>query len=342
MDKKWEKYSTKLEKRAKSQKFDAETIKEILDYAHKLHEKNLPIIFDQHHLSLLVGYHITYLIRASYNPEKFYRKFNIPKKSGGLRSISEPLPSLKEIQKWILDEILYKCDVSEYTKAYRPGKSIKNNAQFHRNQKIVLKLDIKDYFPSIKYPKIYAFFKRLGYSKAVTTMLANLCCLHKCLPQGAPTSPALSNLVTVHLDNRISGFTKKLKIRYTRYADDLTFSGDFNPGIIINFVEKVLNEEGFLLNKEKINTMYQNKRQQVTGIVVNKYMQTPRELRKKLRQDIYYIEKFGLKSHMEKIKEERTYYINHLLGIANHIYFINPTDKEAKKYIDILKKHLNS
>lgn len=337
----WEEYSVKFKDKANGYLSDEE-INKRLNYALNLFLKNLPIIYDQRHLSGLVGYNINYLLKASHSPEHFYKTYKIPKKAGGFREISEPLPSLKEIQRWILDEILYKCDINDYNKAYQRNISIKDNAISHSKPFLLLKIDIKDYFPSIEYINVYSFYKKLGYCKPVSTLLAKLCCFKNCLPQGAPTSPALSNLITIRIDERISEFTDMHKIKYTRYADDLSFSGNFSPGGIINFVKKVLQEEGFEINKDKIRTMYRNKRQQVTGIVVNEKMQAPREVRRKLRQAVYYIEKFGLQNHLEKIKEERSYYINHLLGIANHIYFINPKDKEAEKYIEILKKHLKS
>lgn len=152
---------------------------------------------------------------------------------------------MKNIQKWILNEILYKIEPSEYSKAFRLGTSIKDNAKYHRKQPKLLTIDIRDYFGSITVKKVYLFFKKLGYSKQVSTMLANLCTLEGSLPQGSPTSPMLSNLITKKMDNRIAGLCKKEGIRYTRYADDLTFSGDFQEGYLINLIEEILMSEGF-------------------------------------------------------------------------------------------------
>jgi len=164
----------------------------------------------------------------------------------------------------------------------------------------------------------------LGYSKSVAGLLTNLCCFNKSLPQGAPTSPALSNLIFKHADNRISGFAMKLGIRYTRYSDDITFSGNIKTGQIIKFVRKVLNEEGLSLNYSKIRLMQTHQRQEVTGITVNNKLQAPRFLRRKLRQQFYYINKFGLASHLDKTHNLSTNYIYRLLGISNFILFINP------------------
>ena len=106
-------------------------------------------------------------------------------------------------------------------------------------------------------------------------MLTKLCCLEDCLPQGAPTSPMLSNIIMKEFDNVVAKYTGNKKIRYTRYADDMTFSGDFNPGQIISFIKKELNRLGLKLNEGKIRTRCIWQRQEVTGIVVNEKMQLP-------------------------------------------------------------------
>lgn len=336
----WETYSHKFQIRASEVGFTKEEITKCLDYAFNLFEKGIPIIYDQKHLSLLVGYNEEYLLRASNLARHFYRTFKIPKKNGGERIISEPLPSLKEIQNWILEEILYKLPVSKFAKAYVPKRSIKENARFHRKQKIVLTIDIMDFFGSIHYGKVFTFFLKLGYSKSVSTMLANLCSLENSLPQGAPTSPALSNLLIPRVDKRISGFTQKHKIRYTRYADDMTFSGDFEPGMMIKFVERVLDDENLKINEKKIRVRKPHQRQEVTGIVVNQKLQAPRELRRKLRQEVYYIEKYGLASHLQKLENQRANYLEHLLGITNHILFVNPNDEEVRQYRDKLREYI--
>jgi RNA-directed DNA polymerase len=180
---------------------------------------------------------------------------------------------------------------------------------------------------------------QLGYSVPVATMLSNLCCLSESLPQGAPTSPALSNLLMQQTDKRISGFIKKKKIRYTRYADDLTFSGDFEPGMIIKFVKSVMNDINLRLNEKKIRVRRPGQRQEVTGVIVNEKMQAPKELRRKLRQAVYYIEKYGLASHLDKTENLRANHVYHWLGIANFILFLNPKDEDALRCRELLRKH---
>ena len=336
----WEKYKNDFTIQAGRNGFNKEEIKSCLNYAAFLSKQQLPIIYDQQHLALLVGYKLSYLIKASNSTFLFYRTFTIKKKNGGSREIAEPLPSLKEIQKWILKEILEKLECSKYAKAYISGTSIKENARFHRGQEKVLTIDIKDFFSSIKFRKVFSLFKRLGYSKAVTTMLANLCCLDGSLPQGAPTSPALSNLIVMNIDKRIAGFSKKYGFRFTRYSDDLTFSGAIVAGSIINFVKNVLLSEKLSINDKKIRLMHAHQRQEVTGIVTNQKLQVSKLVRKKFRQEMYYIQKFGLDSHLQKIRNTRSHYLKHMLGIANFVSFVNPQDTSVLKSASILKRLL--
>ncbi|MBO5869993.1 MAG: RNA-directed DNA polymerase [Clostridia bacterium] len=172
--------------------------------------------------------------------------------------------------------------------------------------------------------------------------MAYLCCLNDTLPQGAPTSPYLSNLRLISLDEKISKYTSSKSIRYTRYADDLTFSGDLNPHHLINDISKMIFNEGFSINPEKTRVARENARQEVTGIVVNSHMQLSKEKRKQIRQQVYYIKKFGLESHLEHIGENRAHYLNHLLGQINFALFINPKDDEMKQYFDIIRIIMNN
>jgi len=336
----WEKYQKEFTAGAERNGFDTDQINKCLNYAAYLFKQNLPIIYNQQHLALLVGYKLSYLIKASNSPHWFYRTFTIKKKSGGSREIAEPLPSLKEIQRWILKEILEKCECSKYAKAYVSGVSIKENARFHLRQEKVLTIDIKDFFGSIKFRKVFSLFRKFGYSKPVATMFANLCCLDGSLPQGAPTSPALSNLIAMNIDKRIAGFSKKYGFRFTRYSDDLTFSGAIKSGSMINFVKSVLASEKLSINETKTRLMHVHQRQEVTGIVTNKNLQVSKMLRKKFRQEMYYIQKFGLDSHLQRIRNTRANYLKHLLGIANFIVFVNPQDTAVLKNVGVLKKLL--
>lgn len=308
---------------------------EQLKYAKILFDKKIPIIYSQEHLSKLVGYSLEYLYSASNSSEKFYRTFYIRKKNGKKRKIEEPLPSLKEIQRWILNEILEYVPESPYSKAYRKGISIKDNARFHRKQKKVLMMDLHDFFGTIHFGRVYSFFSNLGYRKPVAIMLANLCCHDGHLPQGAVTSPKLANLIARDMDYKIWNIVKKDDIRYTRYADDMTFSGDFSEGELIKSIENIVTGFGFKINDKKTKVRKNTQSQQVTGIVVNEKMQVSKKVRKMLRQNAYYVSKYGIDDHMNHIQEQRDYYLYHLIGTASYAHYINPSDEKIKGYLQV-------
>jgi len=144
----------------------------------------------------------------------------------------------------------------------------------------------------------------------------------------------------LNFDKRIAGFIRKHNIKYTRYADDLTFSGDFEPGMVIKFVRSVSSDTGLLINDKKIKVRKPGQRQLVTGVVVNEKIQAPKEMRKKLRQSVYYIEKFGLESHLNETENKMANHIYYLLGIANFILFLNPNDQDVQGYIEILRRYV--
>ena len=334
---KWETIKRNIREECKAHNKSSEFIGKFLDYAKRLYDQNLPIISSTEHLALLIGIDYSYVCNMAYAPERFYRHFTIPKKNGTDREIDEPLPDLKHVQKWILENILEKCSVSPYAKAYVKGRTLKHNAKFHRSQKNVVTMDIKDFFPSITVDEVTNIFESLGYFHDISCFLAYLCCLNHSLPQGSPTSPYLSNLRFAKADQQISEYITEEKIRYTRYADDLTFSGDFNPHHLIKTISDIVYDNGFSVNSKKTRVARQNTRQEVTGIVVNSKMQVSKLKRKKIRQQIYYIRKFGLESHLERIQETRCNYLNHLIGQINFALFINPNDIEMKDYFEFLK-----
>ena len=202
-------------------------------------------------------------------------------------------------------------------------------------------MDLKNFFPSITFGRILNVFKKVGYRESVAVMLANLCCLNNELPQGAPTSPALSNIIASGLDYKIADFLKGKDVRYTRYADDLTFSGDFNEGDMIKNIERIVCRQGFNVNHSKTRVRKRNQRQEVTGVVVNEKLQVSRELRRRIRSDAYYIEKYGLSSHMDRTNQNKRNYLYYLIGISSYALFINPYDDKMKKYLNVFKKELD-
>ena len=333
---KWEDLEQNIKKECRSQHKSSEYTQRFLDYSKKLFKNNLPIISSPEHLSLLIGLEHEYICRMAYKSNCFYRHFLIKKSNGKYRSIDEPLPDLKFVQSWILHNILENYPVSKYAKAYLKGCNLKHNARFHRAQQVVVTMDIKDFFPSISVKDVVDIFETMGYFHDLACFMAYLCCLNNVLPQGAPTSPYISNIRMISLDDKISNYITSKNIRYTRYADDLTFSGDFNPHFLINDISKLVFNEGFSINSEKTRIARNNTRQEVTGIVVNSHMQIAKEKRRCIRQQVYYIKKFGIESHLEHINETRSNYLNHLLGQINFALFVNPNDAEMKEYFKII------
>lgn len=340
-------YTTRFRAAALKKGMVEEQIAPLLAYAENLSNKGLPIIYDQGHLSLLVGYEYEFLLAVSNEASHFYKHYEVPKRNGGKRAIDEPLPSLKEIQSWILSEILVPASrtmVSPVAKAFMPGKSLRENARFHRGRSKVVAVDIQDFFPSIGYGAVYGIFQRMGYNNPVSVMLARLCTLRGILPQGAPTSPMLSNLFFKDADQKIFHYCRKRDIQYTRYADDLIFSGnDLSQQHLISYVKMLLSSKKLMLNEKKTKVMGQGMRQNVTGVVVNEILQVPRTYRDKVRQEVYYCIKFGVASHMERVKKPHWVntprrYLQHLLGKVNYVLQINPKDKTFVGYRACLRE----
>lgn len=275
------------------------------------------------------------LYAISNNIEKNYNVFKIKKNNGKYRTIYEPYPLLKYIQKQILMNILNNKEVSKYAKAYHKGVSIRENALPHVKKRIILKLDIKDFFENINFYDIYnACFPIEYFPKSIGMLLTYLCTFEEHLPQGAPTSAYISNLVMKDFDEVLGTWCEGKSISYTRYSDDMTFSGDFNPSEIITKVRKMLYKLGLELNNDKFHVINNSSSQNVTGIVVNEKVQTSKRYRKQLRQEIYYIDKYGLKSHLEKlnIKTKPEEYLNILYGKILYVLQINCNDKEFNSY----------
>ena len=244
-----------------------------------------------------------------------YRRFELPKKTGGMRLISAPMPRLKRAQYWVLDNLLAKVPVHEAAHGFRAGRSICSNATAHVGKAVVVNLDLKDFFPSISYPRIKGVFHSLGYSEELATVLGLLCTElpaqqvqldgqtyfvadgERHLPQGAPSSPALTNILCRKLDRRLQGMAAKLGFAYTRYADDLTFSctsdDQKNVGKLLWRAQQIVQDEGFTPHPDKQHVMRASQRQQVTGVVVNSKPSIERETYKRFRATVFQVEQDG-------------------------------------------------
>lgn len=328
-------FSIKARQHFKSEEY----INRHLAYAKRLMDVDLPVIYDSDHLSMLVGYTQGYIKHAVRYMPSYYWEYRIPKKTGGLRIIKEPMPNLKDIQNWILHNILYKIKTHPYAKAYVPKKNIKENVRFHTKHKLVVAFDIHDFFGSITSDDVFEIFHKMGYEHWVADLLAKLCCLDDALPQGAPTSPALSNIYMYDFDEEMMKFCLERHIFYTRYADDMTFSGEFDVEELKRKVLSLLESKHLLLNAKKTRVMNENQRQIVTGLVVNQRIHLPTEQLKKIRQEIYFIKKFGLVQHLRNMNCTKKNYIKHLYGRINYALLIQPSNKEMREYKKYLKEN---
>jgi RNA-directed DNA polymerase len=271
-----------------------------------------------------------------------YYRFTIPKRDGSERPIWAPLPKLKAAQQWVRVNIVEKLIVHGSAHGFLPGHSTLTNACAHRNQKIILKMDIKEFFPTVTLPRVKGVFRNAGYREQVATLLALLCTeapreiVHhgdkdyyvalgpRCLPQGAPTSPGLTNTLCLRLDQRLTGLAKKYGWRYTRYADDLTFSlprdhnGVPHVGAMIGLVRRIVEAEGFAIHPEKTRLARSGGRQKITGLVVNGDLKprVPRKLRRQMRAALHNLE-CG-----KPLREGETF--ARLAGYAAYIHMSDP------------------
>ena len=268
-----------------------------------------------------------------------YRRVTIDKKDGGSRTLLVPCGLLKGVQRNILHHVLDERPVSSCAQAYRKGTDIRGNASCHLGKKLVLKLDISHFFDSILFPRVYgAAFPETLFPPAAAMLLTSLCCCNERLPQGSPASPAISNLVMRPFDIYMDGWCRERGIAYTRYCDDMTFSGDFDAAALCSKVRSYLEAMGFTLNEKKTKLLTGDVRQSVTGIVVNDKLQVSREYRKKLRQEVYYCKKYGIDAHLERVEAdtgirwEKERYICSVQGRLRFVLQVNPQDAEFAGY----------
>jgi hypothetical protein len=236
-----------------------------------------------------------------------YVAFEIPKRSGGSRLILAPKKRLKALQRKLLPLLVDKLPCGEPAHGFRKARSVRTNAQPHVGRRALLKLDLQDFFPSVTFGRVRGLFISLGYGYPVATALAALCTEAQRQPveidgkvfhvpvgrrhcvQGAPTSPGICNAVVWRLDRRLAGLARKRGFAYTRYADDLTFSGDDLAALPIlrAQAERIVAAEGFRVNAKKGRICRRGQRQLVTGVVVNQVLGLSRQKRRLLRAEIH-------------------------------------------------------
>jgi hypothetical protein len=269
----------------------------------------------------------------------------LPKKKGGYRMLEIPKQSLKQIQSQILVQILDRCPPHSSAHGFNVGCSIVTNATPHVDQNILVKYDLDNFYTRIRFSRVVAIYRTLGFSREVSLWLTRLTTTaaptnlitppdasvgivapytSRHLPQGAPTSPALANLSAYSLDVRLTGMAHSFGAVYTRYADDLTFSGDHqfkrNLSIFIPLVEQIISAEKFLINKKKRKFIRQNQRQTVTGIVVNSHLGINRKDFDKLKATLTNCIRLGAESQN---REKHPQFAQSLLGKIAHVSQVN-------------------
>ncbi|MBE2213013.1 MAG: RNA-directed DNA polymerase [Opitutaceae bacterium] len=255
-------------------------------------------------LGLTVGQLRHFSIHRERERTPHYVTFAIPKRGGGERLIMAPKRRLKAIQRTLLAQLVDKLPVTEHAHGFRRGRSIRTGAEPHVGRRVVMHLDLKDFFPSVTFARVRGYLVACGYGYPVATTLALLMTeaarqpvsiegeifhvptgLRHCV-QGAPTSPALCNAIAAKLDRRLAGLARKFGVAYTRYADDLTFSGDLDAkitGRLLHHVGAIIQAEGFTINSAKTRILHRGRRQSVTGVTVNKDAGLSRTERRVLR-----------------------------------------------------------
>lgn len=282
------------------------------------------------------------LYSLSNHAEEHYHLKKITGKSGRQRTLQIPDAFLKKVQKNLLRNVLDDLPVSSYATAYGRGKSILSNAVPHTGKEKILKLDMRDFFGNITFFQVRQnVFGGLLFPGSVGTLLTHLCCYRDYLPQGAPTSGAVSNLVLKSFDESLGNWCSIRKITYTRYCDDMTFSGSFDSREVKNKVESYLRVLGFELNTRKTKVLESGTRQMVTGIVVNEKPQADRDYRRRLRQECHYCLKYGPDPVRVSSNKPKEAYLTGLLGKVNYVLQINPEDmyfKEIKRQLTQLQR----
>ncbi len=319
--------------------------------ARRQEEVGVPPIADIAELRELLGIRTPaqlgfYLLASDTSNLKPYRTFTIPKRRGGERTIAAPCDDLRHTQQAILKEILSKLPTHDAAHGFVPGRSTVTNATPHVGKKLLIKFDLADFFPTIRYWRVVGLFASMGYTVGrlcfstqdddleVATTLARLCCYTELpqrttsayTPQGAPTSPAISNLICRHLDKRLANLAASMGGDYTRYADDLTFSFDEEPSRGVGrfrwWINQICQQEGFVVREDKFRVIRSSQQQRVTGVVVNDGLSIPRKERRRFRAIVHNCERDGLASQARGRPDFESY----LMGYAAYMNMVSPDE----------------
>ena len=315
-----------------------------------LDEYGLPRLANVDAVATLVGLtpdDLVPLMRPGVEAGSGYVEFEIPKAKGGTRKIAAPRKPLRTVQRTILDQILGKIPMHDACHGFVAGRSTVTNATPHAGAQLVVKLDLKDFFPTVHYRRVRGLFQSLGYNADVANTLAGLTTYRPklpdgtvlwpgVLPQGAPTSPALANLACRRLDRRLGKLAEKYGATYTRYADDLTFSWKTEPpvklGRFLWWVDAICQQEGFHERPDKRRILRDKHQQRVTGIVVNAGVHVPRADKKRFRAILHNCAKHGVASQARGRDDFEAY----LRGYAAYVHMVEP-ERGAKLVAEVEK-----
>lgn len=240
-----------------------------------------------------------------------YTMFDIGKRSGGIRTISAPATALKIIQRKLNLVLLVVYQPKPCVHSFVSNRSIVSNASLHVGRRNILNVDLKDFFPSINFGRVRGLFMGKPYklNSSVSTVLAQICCFNNELPQGAPTSPIVSNMICAQMDSWLMSLAKENRCDYTRYADDITFSSNMRefPSTMVSVNEfgqpeigtelsRIINENGFQINPDKIRLRHRSRHQEVTGLTTNRFPNVRRRFVRQIRAMLHAWEKFGLEN----------------------------------------------
>lgn len=238
-------------------------------------------------------------------PNISYNVYKIRKKSGKMRVITAPNPILKQCQREIM-EYLNTIPLSDHAHGFVEGRSIVSNAKNHVNKKYVLNIDLKDFFPSVNRNMVEDLFEEVNLPKEYVDIVL----LNDVLPQGSPCSPVISNLICRDMDRDMYNYAESLNLSYSRYADDMTFSGDnINRGVIKK-IYAIVKKHNLIVNKEKTIVLGRHKQQMVTGLIVNEKVNITRKTRRRIR---------AMKHQYEELSEYEKQYLAGMNGVEEMI-----------------------
>ena len=315
-----------------------------------LEARGLPVVHDGGQLAAAMGISLSRLRWLTFHRRGatlvHYHRYEVEKRTGGARCISAPKPALKAAQAWVLERVLAKLPVEAEAYGFVPGRSIVTNARPHVGRGVLINLDLRDFFPTVTFRRVKGLFHAIGYGEQVATVLALLCTEpprvaaevgerryyvalgERVLPQGAATSPAITNALCRTMDRRLAGLGRKLGFVYTRYTDDLTFSAEGEKpavGKLLRGVRMVVAAEGFAEHASKTHVMRQGRRQEVTGVTVNTRTTLDRRQRRELRAILHNAARHGLASQN---RDKRPDFAAYLRGRVAFVCMVDPERAE--------------